>query len=554
MNPQSSQVTRAAEYIRVSTDRQIDSEERQQRVIRDYAAGHGITIVRTFADIGKSGLNLKNRPAFFKLLAEIEKSKYPDFEVILVYDISRWGRFQNTDESAFCEFICTRAGVRVVYCTEPFENAATPIAAVYKTIKRTIAAEYSREQSERISRALNRAANLGHSTGGEIPFGYRRRLVDQKGVHKEFLKKGKLKALRLDHVILAPGPPEDVATVRRIFRLYVDGAYSPRQIARLLNGKGVSAGDRPSWTSNRVLYMLSNAKYIGTAIFNQHSGKLRSRMARNPRDKWIVVPNAFPGLISRELFDAAQRRMIERAHTVDHQDLLSQLRRLHDEHGRLSVAILRTPFKDYYQMVHKRFGGLRAASEMIGYSPERAKRDAGRIERRQSHEMRLTGHIISAMSENGCVVKQCRKPKVLVIDQAIVAVRCLAAYSVPSHRQTIWRSNSRKRGAATTVVVGRLDRSGEKILDYLVLPRDVAATPFIINGQFPLRLLPYRRATFADVSATLQGIVRAGRSGGARSRSSRLPSHFRYVRRKVETSAPAKIAARYAVMELKDSG
>jgi hypothetical protein len=33
--------------------------------------------------------------------------------VILVLDVSRWGRFQDIDESAYYEFLCRRAGMQV---------------------------------------------------------------------------------------------------------------------------------------------------------------------------------------------------------------------------------------------------------------------------------------------------------------------------------------------------------------------------------------------------------------------------------------------------------
>lgn len=66
------------------------------------------------------------------------------FQVILVYDVSRWGRFQNTDESAHCEYLCPSSGIKVVYCAEPFENDGSPLATIYKCIKRSMAGEYSR--------------------------------------------------------------------------------------------------------------------------------------------------------------------------------------------------------------------------------------------------------------------------------------------------------------------------------------------------------------------------------------------------------------------------
>ncbi|RAI30682.1 recombinase family protein, partial [Rhodoplanes roseus] len=76
--------------------------------MRRYAAHRGIEIVRTYVDAGRSGLNIEGRSGLQQLIADIE-SGTADFSVVLVYDISRWGRFQDADESAFYEYRCRRA-------------------------------------------------------------------------------------------------------------------------------------------------------------------------------------------------------------------------------------------------------------------------------------------------------------------------------------------------------------------------------------------------------------------------------------------------------------
>ena len=43
-----------------------------------------------------------------------------DFTDILVYDVSRWGRSQDADESAYYEYIGKRANIRVHYCAAAF--------------------------------------------------------------------------------------------------------------------------------------------------------------------------------------------------------------------------------------------------------------------------------------------------------------------------------------------------------------------------------------------------------------------------------------------------
>jgi DNA invertase Pin-like site-specific DNA recombinase len=94
-----SKVMRAAEYVRMSTDHQRYSTENQSDAIRGYAQARGIEIVRTYADHGKSGLSIRGRDALQAMIDDVCAGR-ADFSVILVSDVSRWGRFQDADESA----------------------------------------------------------------------------------------------------------------------------------------------------------------------------------------------------------------------------------------------------------------------------------------------------------------------------------------------------------------------------------------------------------------------------------------------------------------------
>ncbi|QDJ10221.1 site-specific DNA recombinase [Roseomonas mucosa] len=167
---------RAAEYVRMSTDHQKYSTENQSDAIKHYAEARGIEIVCTYADEGKSGLSVDGRDAFKRLIADVVEGR-ADFEMILVYDVSRWGRFQDTDESAYYEYICKRAGVRVQYCAEQFENDGSPIAAIIKGVKSAMAGEYSRELSVKVFAGQERLIEKGYRQGGPAGFGLRRTLI-----------------------------------------------------------------------------------------------------------------------------------------------------------------------------------------------------------------------------------------------------------------------------------------------------------------------------------------------------------------------------------------
>src|SRR4051812_2393427 len=108
----SAERARAARYMRMSTDHQQFSIDNQSDTIDAYAKEAGYEIVATYVDPGRSGLSLSNRPGLMRLLSEVE-DRTARFEVVLVYDVSRWGRFQNIDESAAYEFRCLSAGVRI---------------------------------------------------------------------------------------------------------------------------------------------------------------------------------------------------------------------------------------------------------------------------------------------------------------------------------------------------------------------------------------------------------------------------------------------------------
>jgi hypothetical protein len=132
--PSTADVTRAAEYVRMSTEHQQYSTENQREVIRKYSESRGKTIVRTYTDAGKSGLRIDGRDALKQLIHDVESGE-ADFTDILVYDVSRWGRFQDADESAYYEYLCRRAKINVHYCAEQFENDGSPVSTIVKGVK-----------------------------------------------------------------------------------------------------------------------------------------------------------------------------------------------------------------------------------------------------------------------------------------------------------------------------------------------------------------------------------------------------------------------------------
>ncbi len=149
----------AAQYLRMSTEHQQYSLQNQMAAIQRYAEGAGFTVVQTYADAAKSGVVLKRRSGLRQLLQDVV-SGAAAYKVILVYDVSRWGRFQDSDEAAHYEFLCKSAGIPVHYCAEAFANDGTIPSLIMKALKRTMAAEYSRELGVKVFEGQKRLADL----------------------------------------------------------------------------------------------------------------------------------------------------------------------------------------------------------------------------------------------------------------------------------------------------------------------------------------------------------------------------------------------------------
>lgn len=140
------------------TDRQKYSTENQADTIREYAQRHGMQIVRTYTDSGKSGLSLEGRDALQLLIQDVN-SGAADYSVILVLDVTRWGRFQDVDESAFYEYQCRGAGIDVRYVAEQFENDGSPVSTIVKGVKRPRLANIVESYPVRFSRVSADSSN-----------------------------------------------------------------------------------------------------------------------------------------------------------------------------------------------------------------------------------------------------------------------------------------------------------------------------------------------------------------------------------------------------------
>jgi DNA invertase Pin-like site-specific DNA recombinase len=361
---------RAAEYVRMSTDQQQYSTQNQSAAIAAYAAAHAMTIVKSYRDEGRSGVQIKGRRALQCLLTDIRNGD-KDYEVVLVYDVSRWGRFQNPDEAAYHEFVCNLGGVSVVYVSEPFSNDGTPFSAVLKGLKRAMAGEYSRELSAKVYAGQCRLISLGYRQGGSAGYGLRRMRLDALGRPQGILEHGQRKAVITDRVILVPGPMDEVRVVRRIFMEFAAGKGAAA-IARGLNAEAISFLDGKRWNNHRIRALLTNAKYVGDNVFGRTHGSFHLPRVNAPEAAWITRKSSFKPIVSRRLFLKAKERFERMAKKMGDEEMLLPLREIVAREGQINSRLIRGDHQAVsVPTLVRRFGGLRHVYRLIGFTPRK---------------------------------------------------------------------------------------------------------------------------------------------------------------------------------------
>ena len=503
---------RAAQYVRMSTEHQRYSIENQAAAIAAFAQQNGLTIVHTYRDDGRSGLRIKGRPALAELINDVRSGR-AEFDHILVYDVSRWGRFQDVDESAYYEFICKENGFKVAYCAEQFDNDGSLLSSIMKNIKRVMAAEYSRELSVKVHTGQCRIASLGYRVGGPLTFGLRRELISESRQSKGWLRKGDRKSLQTDRVRLALGSQDEVAVIRRIFRQFAVEQKFESEIARKLNEDKIANQHGRPWTDGMVHNILKNENYVGNIIYNRTSRRLGQKLVNNPRDRWVRSEPVLDPVINQTLFARVKEIMADRYISLSEDEMLRRLRLLLKRKGDLTTDIIDdasgVPSASSY-ITH--FGSLRKAFDLIGFN---SPRDCDWIDSRshwfevlETHARQFaeTARRVSVQVDERhtwACVKIEGKPRVYF--QVARQLKKRGANHIAS-----WRVHRRKCQSGLLVVL-RLDEANRAIADYLILPSTKMTRPYLSfstqNDRGAVRL-----NTKAELTAAIKGQLKRHRA------------------------------------------
>lgn len=250
---------KAVIYARYSCDKQSEqSIEGQVRVIRDFAAREGYTIIGEYIDRAKSA-KTANRPQFLKMISDSAKHL---FQYVIVYKLDRFSR--NRYDSAFYKCKLRQNGVQVISATECLTDS--PESIITEAMLEAMAEFYSAELGQKTKRGMRESALKCQTVGAPPPLGYRW---------------GEDKKLHID---------ESTAEIPRIvFRLYSEGK-GKKQIADYLNEKGFRTRAGRNFCVNSFDCMLTNRKYIGVYTYED-----------------IVIEGGCPALIDRDAFDKVQK-------------------------------------------------------------------------------------------------------------------------------------------------------------------------------------------------------------------------------------------------------
>lgn len=300
-------------FYRRSTEKQEVSVDDQRRACEKKAEEMGVEIVREFVPAKgyASGLTIDRDSAFMEMV-RLAETKAHGVELMIVYDVSRFGRLP-PKEKFYWEEHFRRCGIQLVYAAEHFQYDGSLGDEIHQFVSHSEAHQFSIRLSKSTTRGCITHAGLGHSCGGAAPYGYDRLLINGDGSPVKVLRKGEHKADKLQRVVWTVGERDKVETVRRIFNDYDRGVGGLKRIASRLNVEGIKSSNGGNWAQHTIASILRNPVYLGQRVYFKHDWRGRRKAGgepavRDPKD-WVVKENAHEAIIERALFERVQAKL-----------------------------------------------------------------------------------------------------------------------------------------------------------------------------------------------------------------------------------------------------
>ncbi len=459
-----------AQYLRMSTDHQRYSLFNQSEFLRGYADKNGMDILYTYDDSGKSGVTANRRTSFHQLIDDVASHRI-DIAAVLVFDISRFGRFQSLDQFGYYTQLLKNNNVKVIYCADPIPEDDNDYADFKLFMVRKEASSFSKNLSRKVFIGQTNLVRRGYHQGGLAGFGLRRMLIDECNNRKGVLKHKEWKSIQTDRVILVPGPENEIEVVNTIFDKFNIEGKSETAIASELNHSGIIAENGGVWTKLKVNEILTNEKYIGNNVYNKRSFKLKQTYINNPSDEWVRCDNAYEPIVSKEKFLLAQSIINARKRLYfSDEELLSKLEGLLKEKGKLSGFIIdedhATPSSGAYR---KRFGSLVRAYELIKYKPQHDYQYLKINIFLKEKYNRTISELVETITENGCYVDYNAESNLFIINEEL-KLSVIISRSKKLSTKTRWKIRLDRKYKYDICIVMRLNSDNTGIKDYYVFP------------------------------------------------------------------------------------
>ena len=367
-NAKTSLDNRAVGYVRRSTDRQEQSIPDQKKAIEQYATEHEFHLDRFYVDDAISGTSTLGRRAFQKMVKDAQ-GPARNFDVIIVYDVKRFGRIDN-DEAGYYRHLLRTNGVEVRYVSENFNGDCTD--DLLRPVKQWQARQESKDLSKVTIRGLLSKSETGHWMGGTPPYGYdllyenadgkflfilrympdgSKQILDKNGKLTRTLIRGEsLSISKQDHARLTPSSTQRVEVIKRIFKMYAEQGKGFKSLAYTLNLEDIPTARGPqwshiysgTWTDTTIRAILVNPIYVGDMVWNRRTdarfhrisgGRAidrdsvhGARLVPNDKSDWITIRDAHPALVSRRLFQQARQRLDSRIESIEQRGLDPRLK------------------------------------------------------------------------------------------------------------------------------------------------------------------------------------------------------------------------------------
>jgi site-specific DNA recombinase len=318
-------LTPAVGYLRRSTEKQEASLTDQRTAIEKYAREHGYEVIRLYEDDGISGDATERRHGFLRMHADAVAPRR-DFDVILCWNYSRFGRF-NSIEAGFWIHPLMKAGVKLVTTDKGLVNWNDFIGRVINTLEAEGKHQFLRDLARDVIRGQISNAEAGRLNGQRAPYGYDRVLIDDRKQVVQRVRDGERIARPKTWKIglELSDDPEKVRWAKWMFTTYAEMDVGTRALADHLNAKRVPGPTGGGWSQATVREILRNPVYAGDFVwgrrrmgkyFQAAASGARERTdagaAGNPRAEWVRTTATHPALVDRPIFDRVQEKLTER--------------------------------------------------------------------------------------------------------------------------------------------------------------------------------------------------------------------------------------------------